>query len=320
MNGEWNEVRVVIPLEAIEAVTGILYDMDVKGISVADPTDLLSREAGPLTWDFADINLFPEGRDAAVITAYFPDTENIRRTVDHIEAKIQGLSQFGIRADPHRVEYKKVFEEDWATSWKKYYKPVRVGDHLVIKPTWEDYEEQTGDLVLEMDPGMAFGTGTHETTRLCMEILQDRLMGGEIVFDVGTGSGILAITAAKLGAKEVLAIDLDPVAVDAARINVDLNAMDNIEVREGNLLDETEKKADVVVANIIADVIIHLSSDLERVLKPGGLFIGSGIIHLREQEVLQALEDAGFTILEVRSENDWRAVAARLGDPQGSDH
>lgn len=312
MNGEWNEVRIVVPLEAIEAVTGILYDMDVKGISLQDPTDLLNRSAGPLTWDFADINLFPEGEDVAVIAAYFPDTDNIEKHVAYIDDKIKGLKEFGIEAEPFRVEYKKVLEEDWATAWKKYYKPVAVGRHLVIKPSWEEYQERPGDLIIEMDPGMAFGTGTHETTRLCMEILEDYLKGGETVFDVGTGSGILAITASKLGAKHVLAIDLDPIAVDSARINVELNKETEIEVREGNLLDETAQKADVVVANIIADVIIHMATDLNRVLKENGLFIGSGIIHGREEEVVIALKKAGFKIVEVRDENDWRAVVARL--------
>lgn len=312
MNGEWNEVRIVIPLEAIEAVSAILYDMNVKGLSVADPQDLLTREAGPLSWDFADINLYPEGEDNAVITAYFPDTDNIESHVAHIEERIAGLGAFGIQAEPHRVESRQVFEEDWATSWKKYYKPMRVGQRIVIKPTWEEYAPTPGDLIVEMDPGMAFGTGTHETTKLCIELLQDHLKGGETVYDVGTGSGILAITAARLDADKVLAIDLDPVAVDSARINVDLNELTNVTVKAGNLLDETDEKADVVIANIIADVIIFLATDLHRVLKPGGLFIGSGIIHLREAEVLEALAVAGFEILEVRNENDWRAIAARL--------
>ena len=312
MNGEWNKVRIVVSLEAIEAVTAILYGMDVKGISLEDPTDFLSQKAGPLTWDFADINLFPEGEDVAVIAAYFPDTENVQQHVSYIEGKIRDLKEFGINPNPFRVEYKKVLEEDWATAWKKYYKPVSVGRQMVIKPSWEAYQKKPGDLIIEMDPGMAFGTGTHETTRLCMEILEDYIKGGETVFDVGTGSGILAITASKLGAKDVLAIDLDPVAVDSARINVKLNKEAKIEVREGNLLDETTRKADIVVANIIADVIIHLSTDLNRVLKEDGLFIGSGIIHGREQEVVQALKAAGFKINEVRDENDWRAVVAQL--------
>ena len=163
MNGEWNEVRIVVPLEAIEPVTGILYGMDVKGISLEDPNDLLSREAGPLSWDFADMNIFPEGKDAAVIMAYFPDTENIENQVKHIREKIEELETFGIRNKPFQVEYKAVHEEDWATSWKKYYKPLRIGERIIIKPTWEEYKSEPGDLIVEMDPGMAFGTGTHET-------------------------------------------------------------------------------------------------------------------------------------------------------------
>ncbi|MFZ2257471.1 MAG: 50S ribosomal protein L11 methyltransferase [Clostridiaceae bacterium] len=314
MNGEWNEVRIVIPLEAIEAVSGILYSLDVKGISVEDPTDFLSREAGPLTWDFADVNLFPEGNDAAVVTAYFPDTEHIEEHLSFIKAKIKDLNKYGIKNEPHQVSYKAVHEEDWATSWKKYYKPMRIGEHIIIKPTWEEFVAQPGDLVVEMDPGMAFGTGTHETTKMCVEILQDYLKGTELVYDVGTGSGILAITASILGAKQVLAIDLDQVAVDAAKINVENNHLDNIEVLQGNLLDKVspDVKADVVVANIIADVIMDMAQDIKKVLKPGGIFIGSGIIHLKEAELLAKLEETGFELVEVRNENDWRAVVVRL--------
>lgn len=311
MNGEWNEVRIVVPVEAMEAVSGILYGLEVKGISIQDPTDMLTRDSGPLTWDFADINIFPEGADNAVLTAYFPDTDRIEETVSRIREKIQELSDFGIRNDPFRVDYKLVLEEDWANSWKKYYKTMKVGERIIIKPLWEEYDAGPGELVVEMDPGMAFGTGTHETTRLCVELLQEYIQGGETVFDVGTGSGILAITAARLGAEKVLAIDLDPVAVDSAKINVNYNDLSQITVKEGNLLDEAEGGADVIIANIIADVIIAMAPDLKRLMKPGGIFIGSGIISFREEAVREALEASGFTILQVRDDNDWRAIAAQ---------
>lgn len=311
MNGEWNEVRIVVPVEAVEAVSGILYGLEVKGISIQDPTDMLTRDSGPLTWDFADINIFPEGADNAVLTAYFPDTDRIEETVSRIREKIQELSDFGIRNDPFRVDYKLVLEEDWANSWKKYYKTMKVGERIIIKPLWEEYDAGPGELVVEMDPGMAFGTGTHETTRLCVELLQEYIQGGETVFDVGTGSGILAITAARLGAEKVLAIDLDPVAVDSAKINVNYNDLSQITVKEGNLLDEAEGGADVIIANIIADVIIAMAPDLKRLMKPGGIFIGSGIISFREEAVREALEASGFTILQVRDDNDWRAIAAQ---------
>lgn len=312
MNGEWNEVRIVVPLEAMEAVSAILYDMDVKGISLEDPRDLLIQTAGPLTWDFADMNIFPEGPEAVVIRAYFPDTENIGQQVEHIKARIAELKTFGIANEPFRVESKAVREEDWASSWKKYYKPFRVGKRIVVKPLWEEYAKAPGELIIEMDPGMAFGTGSHETTRLCLELLQEYIQGGERVIDVGTGSGILAISAAKLGAGDVLAIDLDPVAVDSARRNAELNGLASLRVKQGNLLDEAgEEPAAVIIANIIADVLIALAPDLKRLLKPGGIFIGSGIISQREEAVLAALEQNGFRILQRLDENDWRAVAAQ---------
>lgn len=311
MNGEWNEVRIVVPVEAMEPVAGILYGLDVKGISIQDPTDMLTRDRGPLTWDFIDINIFPEGVDNAVLTAYFPETEGIGGTVSEIRRKIQELSDFGIRNEPFRVDYKLVREEDWANSWKQYYKTMKVGERIVIKPLWEEYEAGPKELVVEMDPGMAFGTGTHETTRLCVELLQELLKGGEAVIDVGTGSGILAISAARLGAEKVLAIDLDPVAVDSARINVEYNNLNQITVKEGNLLDEAEQGADVIIANIIADVIIEMIPDIKRLMKPGGIFIGSGIISFREEAVRDALLEYGFTIITIRNDNDWRAIAAK---------
>lgn len=311
MNGEWNEVRIVVPVEALEPVSGILYGMNVKGIAIQDPTDLLTRESGPLTWDYADINIFPEGVDNAVLTAYFPDTDRIEETVGRIREKIAALSQFGIRNQPFRVDHELVQEENWANSWKQYYKTMKVGERIIIKPVWEEYEALPGELVVEMDPGMAFGTGSHETTRLCVELLQEYIHGGETVIDVGTGSGILAIAAARLGAGKVLAIDLDPVAVDSARINVEYNKLSQITVKEGNLLDEAESGADVIIANIIADVIIAMAPDLKRLMKPGGIFIGSGIISFREEAVQEALEASGFTVLQIRDDNDWRAIAAK---------
>lgn len=310
MKGQWTEIRCVVPIDMMEPVSAVLYEFDIKGLSVEDPNDLLTRQAGPLSWDFADINLFSEGPDQAVICCYFPAGSDPLELVAKIKEKIRGLRAFGFEPEPFRVEHRSVQEEDWATAWKKYYKPVKVGRHLVVKPTWENYQPDPQDLVIEMDPGMAFGTGTHETTRLCLTLLEDIIQGGEKVFDIGTGSGILAIAAKMLGASEVTAIDLDPVAVDAARINAELNQV-AIGVVQGDLLDQTQGKADVIIANIIADVIILLSGQMETTLKKGGLLVASGIIHLREEEVLAALKANGFEILDRRDENDWRAILAK---------
>ncbi|PKK38777.1 Ribosomal protein L11 methyltransferase [Clostridiaceae bacterium JG1575] len=311
MTGNWNEIRLVVPLAALEASEAIFYELEVKGLSIEDPNDILMRKAGPLTWDFADINLFSEGPEFAVLRAYFADTLNLESQLQYIRERLEGIEKSGISLEGMQLSAKEVQEEDWATAWKQYYKPMRIGSRIVVKPTWEAYEEQAGDLVLEMDPGMAFGTGTHETTKMCLEVLQDIIHGNERVVDVGTGSGILAIAAKKLGAKEVLGVDLDPVAVEAARKNVALNELSDLEILEGNMLDVVCGTADLVIANIIADVILFMAKDVHQILVPGGLFLASGIIHLRQEDVVSGLKKAGFEVLSIFNENDWRAILAR---------
>ena len=205
-----------------------------------------------------------------------------------------------------------VKESYWAENWKKYYKPFRAGERLVIKPSWETYEPKEGDLVLELDPGMAFGSGTHETTSMCLELLEDAMHGGESVIDVGTGSGILAIGAAMLGAKDVLAIDIDPVAVRVAKENIEHNHLsDRVRAVEGNLLASSDGVCDLCVANIIADVICMFAQPLVDHIVPGGLFICSGIIKEREQDVVNALTAADYTILETKRKGEWVAMLSR---------
>ena len=166
-----------------------------------------------------------------------------------------------------------MYEEDWANNWKKYYKPTKVGNRIVVRPIWEEYKEENDELVLVLDPGMAFGTGTHETTRMCIQSLENYVKEDSVVFDVGCGSGILAIAAAKLGAKKAVGVDLDPVAVESAKENVGYNDLDNIDILYGNLVEVIDGKADIVVANIIAEVICILTEDVKRVLKADGYFI-----------------------------------------------
>lgn len=312
MNGEWNEVRVIVPKEFIEPVSSIFYDMDVKGLSIEDPDDLLKSERTPVTWDYVDINIFKEGDDKGVIKAYFPDTENIEKQVTFIKGKIEGLKDLGFGISDYSVDYKNVNEEDWANSWKKYYKPMRIGKNIIIKPLWEKYDAKDTDIVIEMDPGMAFGTGTHETTRMCVLALEENIRGNERVIDIGTGSGILAIVSSKLGASEALAIDLDPVAVDSAKINTELNRTSNVKVREGNLLSEAEGTYDVVIANIIADVIMIILKDIGKITHKGSRFIASGIISLRLDEVLEKIDEAGLKVIEIKRENDWCCIISEV--------
>lgn len=309
MNGTWIEVKVVTKPDALEMVQGIFYGLDVKGVAIEDPRDILEREQGPLTWDFADINILEHGGKAAMVKGYFSVEDNMEEIIEYIKSKLIEIKNMGIDIGEGTVEYIKVNEEDWANNWKKYYKPTKIGENIVVKPIWEEYEAN-GEMVIELDPGMAFGTGTHETTRMCVEALEENVKEDTTVFDIGTGSGILAIAAAKLGAKKVIGVDLDPVAVDSAKENVSFNDLNNIEILYGNLMDVVTGKADLVVANIIAEIIVVLAEDVKNFLVPGGLFITSGIIRERRDLVETKLKEKGFKIKEVKEQGEWLCVIA----------
>ncbi|MCM8710404.1 50S ribosomal protein L11 methyltransferase [Clostridium sp. SYSU_GA19001] len=312
MNGKWIEVKVVTSSDGVEPITGIFYGLDVKGVAIEDPRDILEREQGPLTWDFADINIFEYGNEAAVVKGYFNLDEDMTKIKKYIEDKLAELRQMDLDIGEGKVIINEVHEEDWANNWKKYYKPTKIGEKIVIKPIWEKYEKKDDEIIVEMDPGMAFGTGTHETTMMCIEALEKYISSDAIVFDIGTGSGILAITAAKLGAKKVVGVDLDPVAIDSAKSNVKFNNLNNIEILHGNLMEVVEGKADIVVANIIADIIILLSEDVKKFLQPGGYFISSGIIKDRKEDVVNKLTSIGFNIKEVNTLGEWVCIVAGL--------
>ncbi len=310
MNGRWYEVKVVTKSEAIEPISGIFYGMDVKGVSVEDPNDILNREQGPLTWDFADINILEYGGKAAVVRGYFNETESGEELLAYVKDKIQELIDMGIDVGEGAVTCQLVKEEDWANNWKKYYKPTKIGDRIVIKPVWEEYEAAENELLIELDPGMAFGTGTHETTRMCILALEKYVKADTTVFDIGTGSGILAIAAAKMGANHVVGVDLDPVAVDSAKENVALNNLNNIEILEGNLMDVVEGKGDLIIANILAEIIVILVDQVMDCLKKGGIFIASGIIKDRENMVAEKLKNSGFAIKETLYDGEWVCIVS----------
>ncbi len=312
MEGTWIEVRVITKSEALEPVSGIFYGLDCKGVAIEDPNDILEREQGPLTWDFADINVLEHKGEVAVVKAYFSEEDNMEEVLEYINKKMAELKELGIDTGLAKVESEKMYEEDWANNWKKYYKPTKIGERIVVKPTWEEYHAIDNELILELDPGMAFGTGTHETTRMCIQALDKYVKEDSTVFDVGCGSGILAIAAAKLGAKKAVGVDLDPVAVESAKENVGFNNLDNIEILYGNLVEVIEGKADIVVANIIAEVICILTEDVKRVLKEDGYFITSGIIHDRVDMVTTKLKETGFEIVEVNKDGEWNCIVAKL--------
>ena len=243
--------------------------------------------------------------DGVLVKAYLPDNDELTARLEGLRGRLNSLNQI-IPDCIREVDFALVREEDWANSWKKYYKPVRVGQRIVVKPSWEDFQARPEELVIELDPGMAFGTGTHPTTTMCLEVLERHIKGSELVYDVGTGSGILAVAAAKLGAGRVLAMDIDDVAVQAAVENVAVNGVSQaVAVRRNNLLEGVTEPAGIIIANIVADVILKVIPDAARLTEKGGIFITSGIIDHRAEEIAGALQRQGFRLLDKKEEKDW---------------
>ncbi|MEK5142397.1 50S ribosomal protein L11 methyltransferase [Paenibacillus sp. FSL M7-0134] len=317
----WNEITIHTTEEAIEMISNFLHEAGAGGVSIEESGSLNKpRDTSYGQWYDRPLNDIPEGQ--AIIKGYFAEEVDMESIRSQIEPRVEELRIFDI--DPGEVQYelKTVDEDDWANAWKQYFKPLRVSDRLTIKPTWEDYEPASEEeKIIELDPGMAFGTGTHPTTSLCLRTLESVIKGGEEVIDVGTGSGILAIGAVKLGAKHVLALDLDPVAVSSARENTRLNGLEErITIKESDLLsvlnasDPTlgiQLPVKLVVANILAEIILLFIDDVYKALEPGGIYIASGIWKNKEEVVETALKAAGFEIAEISRDEDWLAFVAR---------
>ena len=255
---DWLEIVIHTTTMGADIVSEALMNAGAVGTMIEDRYDVTSSKKEDGMWDLIDEDVLRHMSEDVLVKAYFKDDMSARETQLLLEEKIGELRRLDMGFDMGSlaIENRSVHEQDWAENWKKYYKPFRAGERLVIKPSWEPYEEQEGDLVLELDPGMAFGTGTHETTFMCMEQLEKYVRPGCKAIDVGCGSGILGLAAAKLGAGDVLAIDLDELAVKVARENTEKNRLtDRVRVVHGDLLKQREEQADVIVANIIADVI-----------------------------------------------------------------
>ncbi|WP_298837830.1 50S ribosomal protein L11 methyltransferase [Clostridium sp.] len=311
MDKDWIEITIITSSEAVEAVSAMLYNTGVEGVSILDPLDLIYRRDHTTDWDYFDESII-DTKSGVVIKGYYKKDQHFNEHLEEIKIGVNNLPSFGLDKGAGSVTAQKVNEEDWENNWKKYYKPLKVGEKIVIKPIWEQYNENPGEIIVQLDPGMAFGTGSHETTRMCIKALERYVDDSSTVFDIGTGSGILAITAAKLGAKKTVGVDLDPVAVDSAKQNVSYNDIDNIEILYGDLLEVVKGKANIVIANIMADIIIFLTDQVKEIITKGGYFISSGIILCKKDEVINNLIKCGFTIEEINVEGEWVCIVAKL--------
>ncbi len=310
---KWIEVQIKTTTEAEEAVANILYELGVGGLAIEDPNDILAFAKNEDDWDYIDPSLLKQDFEGVIIKGYFPESEDLIDKIELIKQNVEKIPQYNLDKGLGEVTTTEVYEKDWAESWKKYYKPKKIGEKIVVKPTWEEYEEKSGEIIVELDPGMAFGTGTHETTTMCIRALEKYTKPNSTIFDIGCGSGILSIAAAKLGGKRVVGVDLDELPVKVSKENVKLNKVsDVVEIRRGNLLDVVDEKADIIVSNIIAEVIVTLSSDIVPYLKGDSIFISSGIIIEKVDMVVNALLKEGFKVLEISKMNGWACIVSKL--------
>ncbi|MGX6971471.1 50S ribosomal protein L11 methyltransferase [Vagococcus bubulae] len=309
---KWNQLSVITSSEAVEAVSSILMEAGANGVAIEDSMDLVNFESDPFG-EILDKETFSHRKEGAEVIAYFPETLFLPEIIPSIQLKVEELATFGLDIGEHNITASEVEESDWATAWKKYYHPVNISRYLTIVPEWQDYTPNNPDEhIIYLDPGMAFGTGTHPTTRLTLQALEVTLRGGETVLDVGTGSGVLSIASKFLGAKEVFAYDLDEVAVNSAKENMALNPVaKDVHVSANDLLNGVDKKADVIVANILADIIVLMLKDAHRCLKDDGTLIISGIIEDKIPMILSELEKEKFVVDQLFKQKDWYAIIVK---------
>ena len=320
---DWLAVSIYTAPEGIEPLCGRLYNLGVTGVEIVDKDDFEDfLENNKQYWDYVDEELREKMSGETRVKIYLSDNETGHKMLQSVRDDLISFKSLDVNNafGTLRIEIDSMREEDWENNWKQYFKPIYVGDRLIIKPEWETIENSEGKIIFNIDPGMTFGSGQHETTRLCVETLDKIVEKGDTVLDLGCGSGILSIISLMIGASKARAVDIDPNCKKIAYSNAALNGIgkDIYTVLDGNILTEedfkidTEKSGpyDIVVANIVADVIIPLADDVRRYLKEDGTFIASGIIEPRLPEVRDAIERNGFIIKEIKKENDWYCIVS----------
>ena len=315
---KWTKFSLETTTQAVDLVSNMLDELGIEGIEIEDKVPITEEEKKEMF-----IDILPElGEDdgKATVSFYISDDEDKESILSSVKEGLVELADF-VEVGDMEITISETEDKDWINNWKQYWKPFRVADDIIIKPTWETLEEKKeNDLVIEIDPGTAFGTGSHETTRLCIQGLRKYITDETVLLDVGSGSGILSIIGLKLGAKAALGTDIDPNAIHAMYDNAKVNGITEEEftVKIGNIIDDKKlqeevgmEKYDIVVANILADVIIPLSPEIRQHLKKDGLYITSGIINMKRDEVKEAIEKNGFTIIEENVMGEWVSFVAK---------
>lgn len=308
---EYTEVTISTVTQGAELLSDLLMRLGAAGTQILDRADLPDPAKPTANWELMDQSVIDAMPEDVQVKAWF-DEDTLKTALPQLRETLSALKSQTQPLGALTLSLQGVKEEDWSENWKQYYKPFRLGRHMVVKPTWEDFDLKPDDMLIEIDPGMAFGTGTHETTAMCVTLIEKYYTSGSLL-DVGTGSGILAIAAARMGAQDIYAVDIDPDAVRVAKENVAHNGLEHvIEVQQGDLLQGLKRRFDFAVANILAPVICMLAAPLKNHLLSGGRFVCSGIIKEAEDDVRTALSEAGYHIDEVCHQGDWVAFACHI--------
>ena len=301
---EWTDIRITVPKARAEEAEAIATGISGGGIYIEDYSDLEAQVEAIAHVDLIEQDLLDKPRDQVIVHMYLAPDEPPAEVLALLKDRLDSCEM------PYTLNTEGVEQQDWETAWKQYYHAMDIGQHLAIVPSWEEYD--TDRTVLRMDPGMAFGTGTHETTALCLTVLDELVKGGERVLDIGTGSGILAIAALLLGAKSAEGVDIDPMCVRTAGENARLNGVqEQFQVLVGDLSDQAEGRYDIITANIVAAAILSLAPDLPALMGPDTLFIASGIIDQKKDEVIAGLQKVGLQVVDVREKRGWECILAR---------
>lgn len=309
----YNQITVSTTTSGADIVSQILIENGSQGVYIEDPNDALFTDKNEEKWDYIEDDVFDYGHDDCKVVGYYTSELNINDVEKNIKKAFNNLKDKEINFGKLTIEKSTIYEKDWENEWKKFFHVSKISDSIVIKPSWEEYSPKNGEKVLEIDPGLAFGTGTHETTSMCIKSIEKYIKKNDTVLDVGCGSGVLAITAKLLGASRVVAIDIDPLAVKVTKENIEINkiASNEIKVIQGDLVQEIKDKSNLIIANIIADMIINLSEDAYNLLEDNGYFISSGIIEEKKSNVIQKLEKDNFKIIEVLQNGSWICIVAK---------
>ncbi|OUN15156.1 50S ribosomal protein L11 methyltransferase [Gemmiger sp. An87] len=303
---QWTDIRITVPKAQADTAEAIATGISGGGIYIEDYSDLETQVEQIAHVDLIEQDLLDKDRTKVIVHLYLAPDENPAEVVELVRSRLAAAEV------DYTLAAEGVEQDDWENGWKAYYHALTIGQRLAIVPSWEEFD--TDRVVIKLDPGMAFGTGTHETTALCLEVLDGLVKGGERMLDIGTGSGILAIAALKLGAASAEGVDIDPMCVRTAGENAALNGVDDkLQVLIGDLSDKATGTYNIITANIVANAILSLAPHVPALMAPGATFIASGVIDTRRDEVVEGLRAAGLNVVEVREQNGWVAILCKNG-------